>query len=254
MKNRKAFTLIELLVVVAIISILAAILFPVFARARENARRASCASNLKQIALGVMMYVQDYDEKYPVQERMTDPPADGYQQNFATNTGSDTTNWLRAIHPYVKSYQVYSCPSTIPFNDANNDTNNTKYAPNGDNAASYIGNGVIFHRVGYPGSLSVAAIDEVSNVIMIHEGPDIRNSSITRPYASPSGGVINYLYFNYSGAALNRKHFDGANLAFTDGHVKWKKLTNICMTDYGVTKSPDVCGDGTSTDTAVARF
>jgi len=64
-QHRKAFTLIELLVVIAIISILAAILFPVFARARESARRASCTSNLKQIALGMMMYSQDYDETLP---------------------------------------------------------------------------------------------------------------------------------------------------------------------------------------------
>jgi prepilin-type N-terminal cleavage/methylation domain-containing protein len=62
-KVKRGFTLIELLVVIAIIAILAAILFPVFARARENARRASCQSNLKQIALGVFMYNQDYDEK-----------------------------------------------------------------------------------------------------------------------------------------------------------------------------------------------
>ena len=60
------FTLIELLVVIAIISILAVILFPVFARARESARRASCMSNLKQIGLGMMMYVQDYDGRFPV--------------------------------------------------------------------------------------------------------------------------------------------------------------------------------------------
>ena len=62
---KRGFTLIELLVVIAIIAILAAILFPVFARARENARRASCASNLKQIGLGLMQYVQDYDEGHP---------------------------------------------------------------------------------------------------------------------------------------------------------------------------------------------
>ncbi len=63
-RTKWGFTLIELLVVIAIIAILAAILFPVFARARENARRASCQSNLKQIGLGIFQYAQDYDEYY----------------------------------------------------------------------------------------------------------------------------------------------------------------------------------------------
>ena len=67
---RKGFTLIELLVVIAIIAILAAILFPVFARAREKARQASCQSNLKQLTLAMLMYVQDYDEKFPMYWRL----------------------------------------------------------------------------------------------------------------------------------------------------------------------------------------
>src|SRR6476620_9900153 len=62
--NRSAFTLIELLVVIAIIAILAAILFPVFAQAREKARQTSCLSNTKQISLGILMYLQDYDERF----------------------------------------------------------------------------------------------------------------------------------------------------------------------------------------------
>src|SRR5205085_8049166 len=65
-RDRKAaFTLIELLVVVAIIAIMAALLFPVFARAREKARQASCLSNLEQISKGVLMYMSDYDEAFP---------------------------------------------------------------------------------------------------------------------------------------------------------------------------------------------
>jgi prepilin-type N-terminal cleavage/methylation domain-containing protein/prepilin-type processing-associated H-X9-DG protein len=90
----KGFTLIELLVVIAIIAILAAILFPVFARARENARRASCQSNLKQIGLGIIQYTQDYDSTYP----------------FAWNE-SDFEGWAQYIQPYMKSLQVFRCPS-----------------------------------------------------------------------------------------------------------------------------------------------
>ena len=75
-KHRRGFTLIELLVVIAIISLLAAILFPVFSRARENARRSSCLSNLKQIGLGMMQYTQDYDERYPMgaYKNLVSPP------------------------------------------------------------------------------------------------------------------------------------------------------------------------------------
>src|SRR5688500_17276072 len=97
--QRRGFTLIELLVVIAIIAILAAILFPVFARARENARRASCQSNLKQVGLGIMQYTQDYDEKFP--------------QSPWNNIASDTrrSHWGQVIQPYVKSTQLFVCPS-----------------------------------------------------------------------------------------------------------------------------------------------
>src|SRR5690606_4096788 len=92
----RAFTLIELLVVIAIISVLAAILFPVFARVRENARRASCQSNLKQIGLGIMQYTQDYDENLPL---------------GAVNYLGGRIFWSQSIMPYVKSTQLFECPS-----------------------------------------------------------------------------------------------------------------------------------------------
>ena len=97
-KSRRGFTLIELLVVIAIIAILAAILFPVFARARENARRTSCLSNVKQIGLGIMQYVQDYDGVMP-----------------ATNAnGNNDESYVVAarLQPYVKSFQIFKCPSS----------------------------------------------------------------------------------------------------------------------------------------------
>src|SRR5258706_11655059 len=75
--GRKGFTLIELLVVIAIIAILAAILFPVFAQARESARKISCLSNVKQLALGCLMYSQDYDEAYAMSAQLDGDPVTG---------------------------------------------------------------------------------------------------------------------------------------------------------------------------------
>ena len=92
---RKAFTLIELLVVIAIIAILAAILFPVFAQARERARMTSCLSNVKQIGLGILQYAQDYDERIPV----------------VGLNGQARGPWMYQIYPYVKSTQIFNCPS-----------------------------------------------------------------------------------------------------------------------------------------------
>src|SRR5690242_16371830 len=103
--NGRAFTLIELLVVIAIIAILAAILFPVFARARENARRASCQSNLKQIGLGIMQYTQDYDEHYMGSSRSCNGTAD------CGTTSTTTSLWMYDLQPYIKSVQVFVCPS-----------------------------------------------------------------------------------------------------------------------------------------------
>ena len=105
--GRAGFTLIELLVVIAIIAILAAILFPVFARARENARKSTCQNNLKQIGNAIRMYVQDNDQKWPMPYNTTTLSADIL---YARSPGYP--GWVsNVMEQYEKSYEIYYCPS-----------------------------------------------------------------------------------------------------------------------------------------------
>jgi prepilin-type N-terminal cleavage/methylation domain-containing protein/prepilin-type processing-associated H-X9-DG protein len=241
--KRRGFTLIELLVVIAIIAILASILFPVFARARENARRTGCANNLKQIALGVMQYTQDYDEKFPIHATSTDPNT-GFVLNGMTTS---STTWIKGIMPYVKSIQVFVCPSAQKVSLVAQE-------PNATNSNSYFANGVVIRRdgtTGTPSPLSVAAVDEAANVIMFQEYINVVNGALQRPYAT---NTTTYRYFNYTGQGSNRSHFDGGNIAFVDGHVKWRKYSSVCLNEYGVTAATNPCGEIANTVTATGRF
>ncbi len=223
------FTLIELLVVIAIIAILAAILFPVFARARENARRASCQSNLKQIGLGVMQYTQDYDEKYPQAIR---------------SFGGSSGGWAETIQPYIKSTQVYKCPSDtgtptdIPANQGYSD-----YWYNA--ALSWNGVTTSAGTPRWDSSVSQAALLSSSLTVLAGDGSGTVSHATGAyrstgcgtggastdsgaapgvPAASTSFCLTSYLVSGagtgYGGAY---KHMDGIVLAFADGHVKWIK-------------------------------
>jgi len=203
-QNRRystGFTLIELLVVIAIIAILASILFPVFARARENARRASCASNLKQLGLGMMMYAQDYDETFPQLSgpHLTDPPVDAQGFNWYSAGGYYWGGWATRIYPYVKNTQVYLCPSN-QF---------SAYGVNyglANNASDANGNYITYF--GAPQKL--ARFKKPSESLMITE-------------KGAGGGDQYVLYFN-GNYACAMPHFDGGNICFVDGHVKWYRF------------------------------
>ncbi len=112
-RTRSGFTLIELLVVIAIIAILAAILFPVFAQAREQARKTSCLSNVKQIGLGFQMYAQDYDESMPASFALNPSINGGGRQEIP---------YEHQIYPYIKNWAIFACPSdATPINTNNHD-------------------------------------------------------------------------------------------------------------------------------------
>ena len=211
--TRSAFTLIELLVVIAIIAILAAILFPVFARARENARRSSCSSNLKQIGLGIIQYVQDYDEKFP-----------------GRFVGSEFNSWRRVTFPYTKSTQIYSCPSNTLNATPALDSNGTGYPAGtplfnvsyGINGLSnvWVSPGTTIARLDTingvadtPVSVSIAAVASTANTLLVGE------SSRTFSELVPYGGFTG--------------HLGTCNFLFADGHVKALKpsatITNANM-------------------------
>ena len=184
--SKKGFTLIELLVVIAIIAILAAILFPVFARARENARRASCQSNIKQILLGVMQYTQDYDEKY--MPMYTDPP---------------TVYWPALLQPYLKSTQILNCPSAtyLPYNG-------TAFNPH------YGLNVWLFEPDAQTNSgLSLSAINQpAATVVFADSKGTVR---IVPEGLAFLGGV-----FSGMGNWPEYRHLETAVVGFADGHVK----------------------------------
>ena len=224
-KRISAFTLIELLVVIAIIAILAAILFPVFARARENARRSSCSSNLKQIGLGMLQYVQDYDEFYP-------PFVIG-----GTNRG-----WAQNIQPYLKSSQIFQCPSEPTSYRDNFANENAFYTSDGSNdQTDYFYNKRIGSR--YNGTVNVginmAALSNVSLSIMSGDyAPSLQNNSLLPKFVSAGTNGENCTGIIGDGTASNcgpealdqtaaKRHLDGANYLFADGHVKFQKPTQI---------------------------
>jgi len=214
MKRRSAFTLIELLVVIAIIAILAAILFPVFAKAREKARTSSCQSNLKQIGVAIMQYTQDYDETY--------------MRGWYAATPNNVTPNL-AVDPYLKSLQVWICPSSRL---------NRSYG---------------YHTSLFNGR-SLSDIKEVASTIIYCDAAVIQQATMALtpdqwqhngtcdwevqfPYNPTSPYAANGNWTNTSQTWYPRRpwpaHMEGANWCYADGHVKWNRVDKVCATIAG---------------------
>lgn len=218
-KKRSAFTLIELLVVIAIIAILAAILFPVFAKAREKARQTACMSNMKQLGLGVMQYIQDYDEYYPMRYGGGCPGDCEYNKQ---------RSWKNMLYPYVKNYGIYKCPSNPTaqqFDQIGNNATDKTNAYAGGYAmwlpdaflAGKFGNGA-----GYP--QSQAGVPAVADSLLILEqsyryadtGPYL---GYVEPAPSNDASIQPGPSTWNSGHSKNR-----CNIIYMDGHVKYKYL------------------------------
>jgi prepilin-type N-terminal cleavage/methylation domain-containing protein/prepilin-type processing-associated H-X9-DG protein len=256
-KRARGFTLIELLVVIAIIAILAAILFPVFAQARAAARKASCASNLRQLGIGMGMYVQDYDEKLPAwgwgaeYGGGSDPAHDGY--GF----------WHSAIFPYVKNTGIFGCPDdserwgqdntsmwwwgiprnhTNPVFDTTLGTANDNYgtARPSPTPTSY---GI---NESLTGGVSLAQIGKPADTVQFSDAAqpltdfwDDDPSNIAGRAAFAKGRVqapeTGTNPADYHGPVKNvpltwdkyARHGGGENINFADGHVKWLKWPSI---------------------------
>lgn len=251
--RRRGFTLIELLVVIAIIAILAAILFPVFAQARESARKSSCQSNLKQIASGLMMYQQDYDENL-CPDRIN---------GMAGTEGWRSGVWYNLIQPYVKNEQLFRCPSwTATLTQAEINWNNA----NGIPRIFPVSYGMNYRLTQFStttlddavslwfNTTGIANLRSPANTILVCD-----NAAVTNPTAMPthqedptrwtlsinnwnrSGytrfpqdppnvqGGTNYLNCCYNGDAWRPApiHQGGTNAAFCDGHVKFFKTDKM---------------------------
>ena len=212
--KKSAFTLIELLVVIAIIAILAAILFPVFARARENARRSSCTSNLKQIGLGIIQYTQDYDEKYPL-----------------ADTGSQTFSWRRVIYPYVKSTQIFACPSNT--NVSFNNTASPQLVANDSSSGNMTTAGLNPNTDPvFPRSYAINGAYNVKGSGNIGGTPPIGQNQAAIASVSQTVMVGEYSwydsYINFDDGNADQPtaaiwfsgHLNTSNFLFCDGHVK----------------------------------
>ena len=213
------FTLIELLVVIAIIAILAAILFPVFAQARSKARQASSASNLKQLGLGMMMYVQDFDERFPF-------------AGWRSLPDDASHDWQNSIAPYIKNKAVYYDPGTT---DLDEDPANPQHHDWNINPVSYMmNNNLAANRqpvklAAIASSADTWALVEGHNDWSCCQGTDwlgrkntnwLTEDSIWGNDASLVTGWLGWQGFTWGLPRYN----GGGQVCYSDGHVKYIKM------------------------------
>src|SRR5579871_1946086 len=238
-RKSQGFTLIEPLVVIAIIAILAAILFPVFSQAREKARSISCLSNVKQMGTATQMYVQDYDEKLFFRASAANPSASRTGAIVPT-AAQPPLIWWNCLQPYIKNTQIYVSPSDAGPVLSKDST-----------GALTIKRSYIAIRAAE--ALSLAQVDDPTETIVFEDkwdktaGPNPK--AITDTWSEPFNGDFDY-YPTYRRMALaGDRHQEGVNCSFFDGHAKWMKGQTIganknltgCALIHAYPVLPDMC-------------
>ncbi len=229
----RAFTLTELLVVIAIIAILAAILFPVFAQAREKARSIACLSNSRQIGTALMLYIQDYDEKYPQEHPATGNPV--VDDNTAQLEADDYGSPFDKILPYVGSKDsskaaLYVCPSDPDphgkaITDASGNCLNNSAPPPGP-LSSYIVNAY------YLFGATLAQIPTPAQAIYVVERRSEGNKNTDfcdvhyHPWLQEVELPTNSSDTANPMAIASKRHTGGSNYVYADGHAKWQRFEN----------------------------
>lgn len=215
-----AFTLIEILVVIAIIAILAAILFPVFGRARENARRTSCLSNLKQIGLGFMQYTQDYDENGPL-------------TTMTAGAMTPLSSWTTGAQPYLKSVQLFRCPSdastrwSAPVAPPSDPPYTTTYVLNAWFSAGKANGFANLSKVSEP-ARSVMLSERTEITTGVPGGDHYHPFFWDSPQEEPSPFMATLTWASGTTKELaSERHLGGFNNLYADGHAKWNRFEQL---------------------------
>jgi prepilin-type N-terminal cleavage/methylation domain-containing protein/prepilin-type processing-associated H-X9-DG protein len=225
---KRAFTLIELLVVIAIISILAAIIFPVFAKAKAAARATGCLSNVRQLGLGMSLYLPDNDDTYPgtTDGFAGEGIAGGWMfySKFGDRRAGDFDPKQGSLYPYVKSDGVFVCPADSEGRQAKN---------------SFSMNGCMVKTPflpGYNAGKVASSIVSPGQLMLLGEEGVYRTS----PDEGIPGGT-NDGFFHPDWDFLSLRHTGGTHIVFGDGHVK--RLTKGQITFEMINDGPTSCLD-----------
>ena len=246
MRRYTAFTLIELLVVIAIIAMIAAILFPAFQSARERARQSSCASNEKQLGIGLMQYTNDYDELFPPGNEVRTGVTSVTGCTATTVSASDGAGWAGQLYSYVRNTQVFACPDDTTKATAPNYV--LSYLYNINLTAVYAnppscGYGATAGQAYYVSKLASPArtvlLCEGASTAPLLESYETSSYAVDGIFTASWGGFNSYgtgplFWTSACGSSTTwtcgttPRHFSGSLFLACDGHVKFLLPSQVC--------------------------